>query len=447
MTRMRERWKGIFGAGGRSAQEKENTLTAELIAVGTELLLGNIVNTNAAYLARQCASLGLACYYQSVVGDNAARLRNAIAAALKRSDIVILSGGLGPTSDDLTKETAAALMKMPLVMDSRSLERIRRFFENRGLEMTENKRKQALVPQGALVLDNDNGTAPGLILEREGKRVILLPGPPGELCPMFEKSVRPYLSQLCPGIIYSRTVKICGMGESKVASMIQELIDAQSNPTVAPYAKTGEVHLRVTARARDEEEAAGLVGPVVKELEERFRDRVYTTDSDVTLEEAVLHILRENGWKLSTAESCTGGLLGGRLTAAAGASEVYRGGFITYSNKAKRKFLGVDKETLQRFGAVSQETALEMALGAAQRAKTEVSVSVTGIAGPGGGTDEKPVGLVYIGCCVKGHAAAREYRFDGNRAIVRESAVSAALTLVRQCVLERLALERDEVSG
>ncbi len=443
---MKERWKGVFGMTGRKTQEKANVPVVELISVGTELLLGDIVNTNAAYLSRQCAALGLSCFYQSVVGDNAQRLRSTLAQALERSDIVILSGGLGPTSDDLTKETAAALMGMPLVMDAHSLERIERFFESRGLEMTENNKKQALVPQGALVLDNENGTAPGLIMHREGKTVVLLPGPPVELCPMFEGSVRPYLEKQSPGLIYSRTVKICGMGESKVASMVRELIDGQSNPTVAPYAKIGEVHLRVTARARDEEEAAGMVAPVVEALEEKFGDRVYTTDPDVTLEEAVAGLLRENGWKLSTAESCTGGMLGARMTAVPGVSEVYKGGFITYSNKAKRKFLGVKKKTLQRFGAVSQETALEMAQGAAGAAKTEVAVSVTGIAGPGGGTAEKPVGLVYIGCSVQQHVTVREYRFNGNRAIVRESAVSAALTLARQCMLERLAAKEETAS-
>ena len=315
---MKERWKSVFGMTGRKTQEKENMPVVELISVGTELLLGDIVNTNAAYLSRQCAALGLSCFYQSVVGDNAQRLRAVLAQALERSDIVILSGGLGPTADDLTKETAAALMGMPLVMDEHSLERIVHIFESRGLEMTENNKKQALVPQGALVLDNENGTAPGLIMCRDKKTVVLLPGPPGELCPMFEKSVRPYLERQGAGILYSRTVKICGMGESKVASMVRELIEGQSNPTVAPYAKIGEVHLRVTARARDKAEAAGMAAPVVEALVEKFGDRVYTTDPDVTLEEAVTGLLKENGWKLSTAESCTGGMLGARMTAVAG---------------------------------------------------------------------------------------------------------------------------------
>lgn len=411
-------------------------MVVELICVGTELLLGNIVNTNAAYLAEKCAGLGLSCYYQSVVGDNADRLRQMLCTALERADILILSGGLGPTTDDLTKETAANVMGMPLVMDAHSLERIEGFFQTRGLEMTENNKKQALVPRGAIVLDNDNGTAPGLIMEKDGKRMILLPGPPNELCPMFEKCVRPYLEGLQPGIIYSRTVKICGIGESKAASMIQDLIDGQSNPTVAPYAKTGEVHLRVTARAQDEKEAKQLVKPMVKELKNRFGMDIYTTEENVTLEKAVVDLLLANGLTVSTIESCTGGMLAARLINIPGVSEVFKSGYITYSNKAKRKVVGVKKSSLHKYGAVSEQVAYEMANGSAMVTKADVTVSVTGIAGPDGGTAEKPVGLVFIGCCVRGRTVVKEYHFMGNRAKIREATVSAALTLMRHCILE-----------
>lgn len=411
-------------------------MVVELICVGTELLLGNIVNTNAAYLAEKCAGLGLSCYYQSVVGDNADRLRQMLCTALERADILILSGGLGPTTDDLTKETAANVMGMPLVMDAHSLERIEGFFQTRGLEMTENNKKQALVPRGAIVLDNDNGTAPGLILEKDGKRMILLPGPPNELCPMFEKCVRPYLEGLQPGIIYSRTVKICGIGESKAASMIQDLIDGQTNPTVAPYAKTGEVHLRVTARAQDEKEAKQLVKPMVKELKNRFGMDIYTTEENVTLEKAVVDLLLANGLTVSTIESCTGGMLAARLINIPGVSEVFKSGYITYSNKAKRKVVGVKKSSLHKYGAVSEQVAYEMANGSAMVTKADVTVSVTGIAGPDGGTAEKPVGLVFIGCCVRGRTVVKEYHFMGNRAKIREATVSAALTLMRHCILE-----------
>ena len=413
-------------------------MTVELICVGTELLLGNIVNTNAAWLAEQCAALGLSCYYQTVVGDNAQRLAGILQTGLERSDILILSGGLGPTQDDLTKETAAQVCGKRLTEDARSLSRIEEYFRERGLRMTDNNRKQALVPEGAVVVDNDNGTAPGLILEKDGKRIILLPGPPNELIPMFEKKIAPYLLSLDPdgpSVIYSRTVKICGLGESGVEAMITDL-EALSNPTVAPYAKTGEVHLRVTARAAEEKEAKKLVKPVVKELERRFGRSVYTTKNEVTLEDAVAKLLKKHRLTVSTAESCTGGLAAGRLVNVPGVSEVFKTGFITYSNKAKRKLLGVKKETLERYGAVSPETAKEMALGAAKASGADVAVSVTGIAGPDGGSEEKPVGLVYMACFVCGNVWVERFHFKGNRAKIRESSVAAALTLMRSCILE-----------
>ena len=413
-------------------------MTVELICVGTELLLGNIVNTNAAWLAEQCAALGLSCYYQTVVGDNAQRLAGILRTGLERSDILILSGGLGPTQDDLTKETAAQVCGKRLIEDARSLSRIEDYFRERGLKMTDNNRKQALVPEGAVVVDNDNGTAPGIILEKDGKHIDLLPGPPNELVPMFEKSIAPWLLSLDPNgpaVIYSRTVKICGLGESGVESLITDL-EALENPTVAPYAKTGEVHLRVTARAADEKAAKKLVKPVVKELERRFGRAVYTTKNEVTLEEAVARLLKKNGLTAATVESCTGGLLSGRLVNVPGVSDVFKTGFVTYSNKAKRRQVGVKKETLQKYGAVSPQTAEEMAVGGAKAAGADVAVSITGIAGPDGGTDEKPVGLVYMACFVCGNVWVEKFHFKGNRAKIREASVAAALTLMRSCILE-----------
>lgn len=414
-------------------------MTVELISVGTEILLGSIVNTNAAYLAEQCAGLGLSCYYQSVVGDNAERLALTLKCAMERADIVILSGGLGPTEDDLTKETAAKLCGSRLVDNEDWRKRISEFFAARGMKPTENNWKQAKVPEGAIVLDNPNGTAPGLIMEQKNVRIILLPGPPNELVPMFETSVKPYLEQLAPGAIYSQTVKICGVGESKVETEIKDLIDAQTNPTLATYAKTGEVHLRVTASAGSEKEAKKLTKPMVKELKARFGADIYTTEDDVTLEKAVEDLLLANKLTLTCAESCTGGLLSARLVNVPGASEVFKGGLVTYSNKAKRKLLNVKKSTLQKYGAVSAKTAEEMAKGAAFISKCDVTVSTTGIAGPDGGTKEKPVGLVYIACNVKGKVTVKEYHFSGSRAKVRESTVSAALTLMRSCILEYIS--------
>lgn len=411
-------------------------MTVELVSVGTEILLGNIVNTNAAYLAEQCAGLGFSCFYQTVVGDNEERLAQTLETALKRSDIVILSGGLGPTQDDLTKETAAKVLGRPLRMDDHSKERIQEFFAKRGTEPTDNNWKQAMVPEGAIVIDNDNGTAPGIIMEENGKRVILLPGPPNELIPMFTSSVCPYLMKVTSDVIYSQTVKLCGIGESKAETMIADLIGQQSNPTIAPYAKTGEVHLRITAKAAEEKEARKLIKPVVKELKNRFGMNVYTTDKNVTLEEAVVELLLANKLTVTTAESCTGGLLSARLINVPGVSEVFKSGQVTYSNKAKHKFLGVKKPSLDKYGAVSENVAKQMAKGAAIFSKADVAVAITGIAGPEGGTAEKPVGLVYIACSVCGKMKIKEYHFSGNRSKIRETSVTAALTLMRQCILE-----------
>ena len=411
-------------------------MTVEIIAVGTEILLGNIVNTNAAYLAEKCASLGLSCYHQDVVGDNEERLADTLKLALSRADIILLSGGLGPTQDDLTKEVAAKVCGRQLYLHEPSKEAIRQFFAQRNLEITENNWKQAMVPEGCIVVENPGGTAPGIIIAENGKHVVLMPGPPGELIPMFERSIMPYLAGLTTGVIYSQTVKICGVGESKAESMVEDLVNAQDNPTIATYAKTGEVHLRVTATAPDEKEAKKLVKPMVKELKGRFGNHVYTTDSEVTLEKAVVDLLMANKLTACTVESCTGGMLSARLINVPGVSEVFKSGYVTYSNKSKRKLLGIKKNILMKHGAVSEQIAKEMAKTAATLARTDVSVSTTGIAGPDGGTPDKPVGLVYIGCNVCGRVTVKECHFHGTREKIRESTVSAALSLMRECILQ-----------
>ncbi len=411
-------------------------MVVELISVGTEILLGNIVNTNAVFLAEKCAGLGLSCYYQDVVGDNEERLSETIRLALSRADILLLSGGLGPTQDDLTKEVAAKVMGKPLYLHEESKTAIQQYFERKGMEITDNNWKQAMVPEGCIVVDNPNGTAPGIIMAQEGKHVILMPGPPNEMIPMFETSIMPYLSELQSCVIYSQTVKICGIGESKAETMVADLIEQQTNPTIATYAKTGEVHLRVTARAEDEKAAKKLVKPMVKELKGRFGNNIYTTDSEVTLEKSVVDLLQANGLTACTVESCTGGMLAARLINVPGVSEVFKSGYITYSNKSKRSLLGIKKNILLKHGAVSDKIAREMAKGAAMLAKTDVSVSTTGIAGPDGGSEEKPVGLVYIACNVRGTIEVRECHFSGNRTKIRESTVSAALSLMRECILK-----------
>lgn len=413
-------------------------MTVELISVGTEILLGNIVNTNAAYLAEKIAILGLSCYHQSAVGDNEERLEDAIRLALSRSDIIILSGGLGPTKDDLTKEVTAKVFGRELYEDAHTKERIQAYFDQVGQKkgITANNWKQALVPEGAIVVDNHNGTAPGLILEGEGKTAILLPGPPNEIKPMFERDIAPYLNRLQPEGIYSTMVKICSIGESRAETMVADLMEEQSNPTLAPYAKTGEVHFRVTAKAADEETAKKLMEPMLQELKQRFGNYIFTMDENVTMEESIVELLKEKQLTVTTAESCTAGLLAGRIMNVPGASSIYNEGYITYSNHAKEKLLGVSHETLETYGAVSSQTASEMAAGAAKAAGADVALAVTGIAGPDGGTEEKPVGLVYIGCFVRGKVRVEEFRFTGNRSKNRDYAVIKALILLREELMQ-----------
>lgn len=410
-------------------------MVVELISVGTEVLLGNIVNTNAAYLAERCAYLGLSCYYQSVVGDNAERLLGTINTALSRADMIILCGGLGPTEDDITKETAAKALSLELEMHEQSKERIQAYFDKKGLKIADSNWKQAMIPKDAIVLPNDNGTAPGVIMEKNGKTVILLPGPPNELIPMFENSVAPYIMEKSSAIIYSQVVKLCGIGESAVEDQIKDMV-GNSNPTVATYAKTGEVHIRVTAKADDEKEAKKLVKPIVKELKSRFSLYVYTSNAEVSLEAATVELLEKNGLTITTAESCTGGMVASRIINVPGASEIYKEGFVTYSNKAKKLRLNVKKATLSKYGAVSEQTAKEMSKGACINTKADVSIATTGIAGPDGGSEAKPVGLVYISCTICGKTKVRECHFSGNRMKIREAATTEALTFLRMCVLE-----------
>lgn len=416
-------------------------MIAELVSVGTEILLGNIVNTNSVYLSEQCAMLGLSVYYQSVVGDNEERMKAVISTALERSDVVILTGGLGPTEDDLTKEVTAQVMGLPLAEDAHSRELLESYMKqyagnHPGRRITENNYKQALVPEGALVLDNHNGTAPGLIIEKDGKTAILLPGPPNEMKPMFEESVFPYLRKKQPEIIYSQVVKICGIGESQVADEIKDLIENQSNPTIAPYAKVGEVHLRITAKAADEKECKKLIKPIVRELKNRFGKNIFATEVDKTLEEAVVDMLKDQGLTLALAESCTGGEIASRIVNVPGASEVFGHGYVTYSNRAKRKCLGVKKLTLKTEGAVSAKCAKEMAKGGCMAAGADICLSITGLAGPGGGTEKLAVGTVFMGCCYNGKTIVREFHFAGGRSKIREQASAHALALLRECIME-----------
>ena len=414
-------------------------MDVELISVGTELLMGNIVNTNAQYLAKQLTGLGYPVLYQSVVGDNPERLKDAVRTALNRVELVILTGGLGPTEDDITREMTAEVFGWQLSEDSTTKKRIEDYFARTGRTAPDNNWRQAMVPEGAKILENDNGTAPGLLLTAkksdlipEGHTAILLPGPPNELLPMFEKKVVPWLKKKQSMVLVSDMVKVCGIGESEAETMILDLIDKQTNPTIAPYAKTSEVHFRVTAAAPTKKEAKELKKPLLKELKKRFGAAIYTTKENETLEEAVVYLLKKKGMTLTTAESCTGGLIAGRIVNVAGASDVFCEAAVTYSNQAKHRRLHVKKSTLKEYGAVSEETACEMAFGAADAAKADIAVAVTGIAGPDGGTPEKPVGLVYIACACGEEVTVERHVFNGNRAKVREQTVIRALDLVRR---------------
>lgn len=413
--------------------------TTELISVGTEILLGNIVNTNAAFLSEKCAALGLSVYYQVTVGDNPERLKEVIRTACDRSDIVIITGGLGPTGDDITKECAAEVLGRKLYLDEEVKKSIIRYLEKGPYDsIPKSNFKQAYVPEKAIILPNGNGTAPGLIMENEAqtKTVILLPGPPSELKPMFHGQVLPYLRKKTDGVICSKMVKLSGVGESLAAEMIEDIISEQTNPTIAPYAKTAEVHLRITASGKNEEEAFALIEPVEAEICRRFGDAVFAREEETTLEETVVALLKEKNLRVTTVESCTGGKIAARLVNVPGASEVFAKGFVTYSDEAKTDLVKADPTVIEKYGVVSRETACEMAEKGAIRAGTQCALSVTGIAGPDGGSARTPVGTVFIGCYICGKTYVEEYHFNGNRENVRESAAVRALNLLRKYILK-----------
>lgn len=372
-------------------------LVAEILCVGTELLLGDIVNTNAAFLSERLASLGFAVYHHSVVGDNPERLSDALRLSLSRADLVITSGGLGPTKDDLTKETVADYFGLPLEMHASSLEAIRDYFKRTGRVMSENNEKQAMMPRGAKVFPNRHGTAPSLAVRNDEKTVVMLPGPPVELIPIFNEEVVPYLREMSGAAIVSKNVNIFGIGESAVAQKLDELLSKSLNPTVAPYCKEGEVRLRVTARANSAQTASRMCDGVVSEiLKSEIGEYVYAIDAD-SMERVLVERLKKAGKTLAAAESCTGGLIAKRITDIPGCSDVFVGGCVTYTNDIKQKLLGVKAETLARFGAVSSQTAMEMARGVRESTGSDIGVSATGYAGPGGGDEVNPVGTVFIG--------------------------------------------------
>ena len=409
----------------------------EILCVGTELLLGDILNTNEQFLSQELAALGISVLHRSTVGDNSERLANELKTALGRSDIVITSGGLGPTTDDLTKELCCEVMGFELREDEGTVERIRSYFRNKGAEMPESNLKQAMLPVGATVFENNHGTAPGAALERDGKCVILLPGPPGELVPMFNESVRGFLSKYSDGVIVSHSINIIGMGESAVAEKTADMLDGE-NPTVAPYAKSGEVRLRVTAKAATADEADSLCRPVVDSLCDRLGDVVYGTDME-SIEQRVVELLRKKGKKIACAESCTAGYIPKRITDIPGASEVFECGIVSYSNEIKMKLLGVSADTLEKYGAVSEQTAREMAVGAKRISGADIAVASTGLAGPGG-ADGLPGGLSFVAVTDGSRVFAEriETGHENDREYNRYVTASRALNLARLMLEEKI---------
>ena len=411
-----------------------NIMKAEILAVGTEILLGDIVNTNAQYLAKRLADLGIAVYHQSVIGDNPERLLEAYSLAFSRADLVITTGGLGPTKDDLTKEVAFEYFGKQSVVHEASLKILQGHFKDVNRPMAQNNMKQVYFPVDAVILPNNNGTAPGCIIEENGKIVALLPGPPREMKPMFEESVVPYLKKFQQGVLVSKVLRVVGIGESTAAEMLEDILDNQTNPTVAPYAKEGEVTFRITAKANSEEEGTRLMEPMEAEIRSRLGNNIYG-EGDTNLESVLGEMLENKKLTIATAESCTGGMVASKFINYPGISSVFMEGAVTYSNEAKINRLGVKAETLEKYGAVSSEVAAEMAQGIAKTAGTDIGLSTTGIAGPGGGSTEKPVGLVYVGLYIKGEVKTKMLRLSGDRQKIRERATMQLLDLLRRELL------------
>ena len=409
-------------------------MTAEILSVGTELLMGNIVNTNAQYISQKLCDLGINCYFQTTVGDNHDRLVSAVELALSRADLLILTGGLGPTADDLTKETIADAFGRDLILDPASEEHIRMRFARMGREMTPNNLKQAMFPRGCIIMPNPNGTAPGCIVEDGEKAAILLPGPPKEMAPMFDASVMPYLEKRSGIMLHSRVVRVFGMGESEVEYRLRDLMEHQSNPTIAPYALSGEMKLRVTARCKSRVEGEIMIAPLIERIKATLGSVVYSTN-DQELHEVCAALLKEHNATLAVAESCTGGMIASKLVSVPGISENFIEGAVTYSNEAKMNRLGVKGETLSAYTAVSAETAREMAEGIRRTSGSSYGLATTGIAGPDGGTAERPVGLVYIAIAGKAETMVRELHLTGSRERIRNMASLYALDLLRRCFL------------
>lgn len=409
-------------------------MKAEILAVGTEILMGQIANTNAQYISSRLPDVGVGVYYHDVVGDNPERLKQSLALAISRSDVIILTGGLGPTQDDLTKETVSAAVNRKLVLDQETFDNIKQFFQKKERTMTQNNMKQAYLPEGCLVIRNKNGTAPGCIIEQDGKVIIMLPGPPSEMKPMFDETVMPYFAAKSEFRLESRFLNIFGVGESAVEDRLIDLIDSQTNPTIAPYAKDGEVALRITAMYPKHSKNEDIITPVENEIRSRLGESVYSNDNRGLVEVAA-KLLLESGMTLALAESCTGGLLASKLTDVPGISAAFDRSIVTYSNRSKVEELGVKQETLDLYGAVSEQTAREMAEGIRRVSNTDLGISITGIAGPDGATEEKPLGLVYTALSDGDGTEVKKLDLWGNRNRIRNIACLHVFDILRRYLL------------
>ena len=405
-------------------------MKAEIITVGTEILLGDILNTNTHYLSNELANMGVDVYYQITVGDNEKRLLNQLEESFKRSDLVILTGGLGPTEDDITKEVCAKYFNLEMEFHQLSWDKIIEIHNKMKKTPTENNRKQAYFPIGSTILPNEYGTAPGCIMEKGNKTIIVMPGPPREMKPMFDNFVKPFLQKKSDYILKSKVIRIIGVGESKVENDLLDLIQKQINPTIATYAKDGECTVRITAKGKNLDEAENLISPVANEIKNRFKEAVYGED-ETTIEDEVAKLLVKNNLTIAVAESCTGGMVSSSLINYPGISSVFMEGCVTYSNEAKMMSLNVKEETLNSVGAVSEQCAREMAEGVAARHNTNIGLSTTGIAGPEGGSEEKPVGLVYMGIKINNKTIVKKYIFNGDRQQIRYRACKTLLNDLR----------------
>jgi len=414
---------------------KSPSVSAEIISVGTEILLGHLVNTNTAYLSGKLSGIGIDVFRQTVVGDNPARLSAALKDALRRSDIVITCGGLGPTVDDITIFAISQATSLPLVLNKKIAGSIRKFFMKRRIKMPSYVIKQAYVPKGAKAIENRVGTAPGSIIDRGDKTIVALPGPPRELTPIFENAVIPYLKEKYKvhSIIFSRTIKIAGLPESAINRIIKRFLAMRGAVTTGIYAHLGEVDVKITAKAENKKKALAQIRKTEKELMRVLGKKVYGFDGQ-KLEEVIGRQLAKRRMTLSVAESCTGGLIAGRITDIPGSSKYFDRGIVTYSDRSKINELGIDKTLIKRYGAVSRHVAIAMAKGILKKSGSDIAIGVTGIAGPGGGTKSKPVGLVYIALVRNGKAQCIERHFTGSRTEIKHQTSTTALELLRRCV-------------